>query len=81
MFANALTIVVNVPTWRDPKGKLWKPNTTVTLLEPNAFIYKETEFLVRDVYLKQSKAEKSASLGLVLPGAFSGSAPAELPWD
>lgn len=81
MFANALTIVVNVPTWRDPSGKLWSPNTTVTLSEPNAFIYNETEFLVRDVYLKQNAGAETASLGLVLPGAFSGEAPPKLPWD
>lgn len=81
MFANMVTYVVNVPTWRDPGGKLWKPNTTVTLKAPSAMVYAETELLVRDVYLRGKASERTASLGLVLPGAFSGEQPARMPWE
>ncbi len=81
MFANALTVVASVPTWRDPSGELFRPNTTLVLEAPGAMIYEATEFLVRDVYLKVSAKETTASLGLVLPGAFSGVQPDSLPWD
>lgn len=82
MFAAAVSYVIPLPTWRDPKGDLWKPNTTVTVKSPSAMIYKETELLVRDVSLSKSKAEgERARLGLVLPGAFSGEAPPRLPWE
>lgn len=81
MFANMVTYVLNVPTWRDPKGRLWAPNTTITVLAPSAMIYRETELLIRDVYLKQSAGEKTASLGVVLPGAFSGEQPERMPWE
>lgn len=81
MFGNMVQYVVNVPTWRDPRGALWQPNTTLTLLAPSAMVYGETELLVRDVYLKQSATECTASLGLVLPGAFSGEAPPRMPWE
>lgn len=81
MFGNALTITLHLPTWRDPSGNLWKPNTTVTLRAPGAMVYSETELLVRDVYLKQSASEQTASLGCVLPGSFSGEVPAKLPWE
>lgn len=81
MFGNMVSYVVNLPTWRDPRGKLWAANTTLTLEAPGAMIYRETELLIRDVYLKQSAHERTASLGLVLPGAFSGEQPARLPWE
>jgi prophage tail gpP-like protein len=80
MFANVMSVSVAVPTWRDPRGGLWAPNTTVTLLAPSAMIYRKTEFLVRDVMLTQTAATEMAELNLVLPGAFSGEIPDALPW-
>jgi prophage tail gpP-like protein len=81
MFANMLSLSVDVATWRDPQGAIWAPNTTITLLAPDAMIYRETEMLVRSVVLRQSKDATSATLELVLPGAFSGKVPEALPWD
>jgi prophage tail gpP-like protein len=81
MFANAVSFVVSIPSWRNAAGELWEPNTTITLLAPRAMIYTETEFLIRDVYLKQSNEEQTGSLGLVLPGAFSGAQPDRMPWE
>lgn len=82
MFANIVTYTIpNIPTWRDPSGKLWKPNTTVTLLAPDAMVYAETEMLIRKVKLKQNKDATTADLVVCLPGAFNGKVPARLPWD
>jgi prophage tail gpP-like protein len=81
MFANMASWVTEpLPTWRDPQGKLWDPNTSMTLLAPSAMIYKESELLIRDVVLRCSKDSLTAVLGLVLPGAFSGEIPETLPW-
>lgn len=73
--------VEDLPTWRDPSGKLWAPNTTVTLLAPEAMIYRETELLIRSVRLRQTPEAETATLGLVLPGTFGGDLPEALPWD
>jgi prophage tail gpP-like protein len=82
MFANMATFKISdIPTWRDPQGNLWQPNTTVTLLAPDAMVYRRTELLVRRVDLHQDKESESASLELVMPGAFSGKIPTVLPWD
>lgn len=82
MFANIVQYVVGVPTWRDPEGTLFRPNTTLTLKAPGAMVYHDTELLLRDVYLKTSANERTASIGLVLPGAFSGEQPPlPLPWE
>jgi prophage tail gpP-like protein len=82
MFANILEVQIDdLPGWRDPQGNLWEPNTTLKLTAPSCMIYRETEFLIRDVVLRQTPETETASLTLVLPGAFSGRLPDELPWD
>jgi len=82
MIASVVSYTLDdVPTWRDPSGKLWEPNTTVTLLAPEAMVYRETEFIIRTVVLKQNPEAETASLGLVLPGTFGGTLPRGLPWE
>lgn len=81
MFANMAAYSAEVATWRDPQGELWSDNTTINLLAPSAMIYTETEFLIRTVTLHQTASRQTATLGLVLPGAFSGEIPETLPWE
>jgi prophage tail gpP-like protein len=80
MFGQAVAWEVHVPTWTDPQGALWEPNTTITLFAPDAMIYRETELVVRSAVLRTDKVSESATLTVVLPGAFSGEIPKELPW-
>ncbi|HET9954090.1 MAG TPA: hypothetical protein VFQ61_06285 [Polyangiaceae bacterium] len=81
MFANAASYrVENIPTWRDPQGDLWTPNTTVVLKAPKVMLYRETEMLIRKVTLKQKTKERTAALEVCLPGCFSGEMPSALPW-
>lgn len=72
--------IEDLPTWRDPQGKLWDPNTILTLNAPGAMVYKATEMLVREVKLRQGSDRLSASLNVVLSGSFSGTIPSTLPW-
>ncbi|MFW6031044.1 MAG: hypothetical protein ACOC9T_00515 [Myxococcota bacterium] len=80
MFGNALSLSCKVHTWRDPGGQLWRPDTTLLLEAPGAMVYQETEWLVHAVTLDKGEAQ-TASLALVLPGAFSGEIPEVMPWD
>jgi len=81
MFANAASYAIeDLPTWRDPKGQIWNPNTSITLRAPSAMIYTESELMIRNVHLKQTADKVSASLDLCLPGVFSGKVPDTLPW-
>lgn len=81
MFANAYSVSVELPTWRDPHGNLWDPNTTVKLTAPNAMVFTEFEFLIRTVSLRRNTQAKTATLGLVLPGVFNSEIPSKFPWD
>jgi prophage tail gpP-like protein len=81
MLANVASYTVSLATWRDPQGQLWEPNTTIKLLAPDAMVYTEYEFIIRSVQFTRTSTSETAKLVLVLPGAFSGEFPAELPWD
>jgi len=81
MFGNLVAYSVRVDTWRDSSGNLWEPNTTVTLLAPDAMIYDNYEFIIRSVVFEQDDKTETATLNLVLPGSFSGEIPDNLPWD
>ena len=82
MVASVATYTVeDLPTWRDPAGKLWQPNTTLMLTAPGAMIYSETELLIRAITFKQRAEQETATLELVLPGSFGGTLPKKLPWD
>jgi prophage tail gpP-like protein len=81
MIASVATYTIEgLPGWRDPSGALWQANTTVTVVAPEAMIYKETELLIRSVKLHQTAEGESASLELVMPGTFGGFLSLELPW-
>lgn len=81
MFASAVQYNVEIPSWRDPQGALWEPNTTMRLKAPGAMIYSSFEFLIRDVqYVRSHKAE-SVTLTLALPGVFKGEIPGAMPWE
>ena len=81
MFGNAASYSIGVATWRDSKGKLWTPNTTITLLAPDAMIYNEYEFEIRSVEFNRERSVETAILNLVIPGSFSGKIPKVMPWD
>lgn len=81
MLAGAVTLTVMVATWRDPQGDLWAPGTTVSVWAPGAMVYEAADWIVREVRLARDEGGDTATLTLVLPGAFSGAFPVLLPWD
>jgi prophage tail gpP-like protein/phage tail protein X len=81
MFANTVHYACTVATWRDSSGRLWEPNTLVSLDAPGAMVYGAYEFLVRSVTLtRTSDGGDVATLGLTIPGAFNSELPDRLPW-
>lgn len=85
MFANMASFTLDqLPTWRDPKGRLFEANTTIKVKAPSVMVYRLTELLIRRVTFRHENDEdhtQSAALEVVLPGAFSGKVPDSLPWD
>ena len=81
MFGDAIAYSVELDTWRDSRGKLWAPNTTVIVEAPSVMIYKPYELLIRDVTFKRDSNGAGATLTLVLPASYSGEIPGAMPWD
>ena len=81
MFANIASFDVKVPTWFDPNGTLWRPNSLLKLTAPGAMIYNDYTFLIRDVKFDRINSGSSATLTLVLPGSFRGVIPERFPWE
>jgi len=81
MFGNMVGWEVELPTMLDPNGNLYVPNTTILLTAPKAMIYLETELLIRTVTLRQDPNASTCTLGVVLPGSFSGKFPEFFPWE
>lgn len=81
MFGNMVSYSVRIPSWRDPGGGLWKPNTSITLFAPDAMIYRDYDFIIRSIVFERDTSTKTATLNLVMPGSFSGEIPEFLPWE
>lgn len=81
MFGQMVSYSVFVATWRDPSGKMWEPNTIVTLQAKNVMIYSEYKFLIKSVEFTRDGTSKTAVLNLIIPGAYSGKIPEKLPWE
>ncbi len=82
MFGAAVSFnIEGLPTWRDPSGKLWRPNTMIRLRAPRAMIYEQTELLIRSVALHQTDKSETADLQVCFSEAFSGAIPKRFPWS
>ena len=80
MFANAIKYSINVQGQRDEHGLIWEPNTYINLTAPEAYINKETKFVVQNLNLAKSDSEVT-TMNLVLPESYTGEIPKRLPWD
>lgn len=81
MLAGAVTYTVKVATWQDPNGAEWAPGTTVELEAPTVFVRSPYQFQIRSVKFERSADGDTATLLLMLPGAFGGEPPTVLPWS
>jgi len=81
MVGNCVSYSIEVATWRDPLNSLWKENTLLTLIAPDAMVYKNYQFIIRAVDFGKEPNSETAVLSLALPGAFSGIIPSFMPWE
>ena len=67
----ALTLPIPVRSWYAPDGKVWKPNTLVTLISPSAFLPDGFTFLIKSVEFTISEKGSTATLSLVPPTVYT----------
>ena len=80
MFAESASYSVELSTWRDSLGNLWKPNTIVKLIAQDAMIYDHYNFLIKSISFSRDASSETATLKLVIPEAYSGLMPRKVPW-
>jgi prophage tail gpP-like protein/phage tail protein X len=80
-FASSIGLGVSLTGWRDSDGDLWKKNTKIVYESPSSFIYKETDFIVKDVILTKEPNALTSSLVLVFPETYTGKIRSSYPWD
>lgn len=78
--ANAIDIPLRIAGWTDSAGRIWTENSLITLTAPSIMIYKPFNFLVKSVRFEQDDSQEVTSLGLTIPGAYSGQLPKAYPW-
>lgn len=81
MLATSVAYTAQVTTWLDANGDHWAPEATVELTAPKAFVPEPYKFQIRSVQLTRTPEGSSATLSLMLPGAFGGTPPSMLPWQ
>lgn len=81
MFGNLVSYAVTLDTWHLPDGTLFQSNQKVSLVAPEAMIYKSYEFTIRSISFVKSGNQEQCTLDLVIPESFTGETPTTMPWD
>jgi prophage tail gpP-like protein len=63
----AVSLTLNVDTWIDNDGKLWRPNTVFTYVNDEVAIFKVTKFFIETVQFTGNESQQTAVLSCVLP--------------
>lgn len=75
----SLTFDFPVKGWYAPNGKLWQPNTIVTIKSETMWIPDGFDFLITKVGFDFGSSGTTATLSLTLPSAYTGESIKE-PW-
>lgn len=69
-----LSLKITMDRW-EIDGKIIKPNSLITVLNPEVYLYKKTTWFIEQVDLKGDEKELTATLTCVLPEVYSGETP------
>jgi prophage tail gpP-like protein len=81
MFADCVNFELLCDKHVNEKDEVFQKGMTVCVSAPSAMITRETNFIARTVKLSRTTEGKTATLGLVLPGSYTGEIPEVLPWE
>jgi prophage tail gpP-like protein len=81
MFADCVNFDLLCEDHVNEKKEVFKKGMTVCVYAPKAMIFKETNFIARNIKLSKTKEGKTTEMELVLPGSYTGDIPEALPWE
>jgi prophage tail gpP-like protein len=80
MFSEVFSVTVELCTWFDDFGNVFRPNSTIKIQSEEDYLEDPFEFLISQVDMRKTSNEMTCSLHCVLPGVFSGEIPEAMPW-
>jgi prophage tail gpP-like protein len=71
-------LTVSLDRWEDKNGNIIKPNNTISVINPEIYIFKKTEFFIEEVELKGNQKALTAKLHCVPKACYDGTNPVYL---
>jgi len=81
MFADCMSFELTCENHVNEKNEVFMKGMDVCVRAPSVMITNETMFIARNVELLRTVEGKTAVINLVLPGAYTGEIPEDLPWE
>jgi prophage tail gpP-like protein len=81
MFADCVSYELECENHVNENNEVFQKGMSVCVSAPSALITKETTFIARNVKLARTIEGKTATLTLVLPGAYTSEIPEVFPWE
>lgn len=69
-----MVLTIETDRW-EINGDIWKPNLVVSVLNPDIYLFKKTEWFVRRVVLSGDNTRQIATLHCVLPECYNNETP------
>lgn len=69
---------ISLDRWEDKNGKIIKPNNTVSIINPEIYIFKKTDFFIEEVELRGNQKSFTSKLHCVPKSVYDGSEPVYL---
>lgn len=70
-----IKLTIEIKSFKLNDNKVVKPNTTITILAPELYIFKKTKFFIHEVNYSGTPTETTATLHCMLPEVFNGKYP------
>lgn len=75
MELRAVELNISLNQWEDKNGNIIKPNNTVSVINPEIYIFNKTEFFIEEVELKGNQKAFTSKLHCVPKSVYDGSEP------
>lgn len=73
-----LKFTIKTDRWIGPDGKIIKPNSIISIYDPELFIYTKANLFVRSIDFVGNQIQTTATLNCVIPEAFSNKVPTSI---
>jgi prophage tail gpP-like protein len=74
----AISLTINVDTWTDNNGLIWRPNTVITIENSELMLNKITKFFIESVQFTGNESQQVASLKCVVPEVHNTQTPVNI---